>query len=123
MRLLVDESLSHRVAAFLTDAGHDAVHVRELDLLGARDEEVLAAAHQERRMVVSADSDFGTLLALSAASAPSVLFLRRPDRRAEQRAAAITDALEVAGDELEQGAIAVVEPDRVRLRRLPVGGE
>jgi hypothetical protein len=63
------------------------------------------------------------LLASSNASQPSVLFLRRPDRRAELRAAAINEAIQSAGDELERGAIAVVEPDRLRLRRLPVAGE
>lgn len=123
MRLLIDESLSHHVAVLLTEAGHEALHVRDLDLLGARDEDVLATARQQRRTLVSADTDFGTFLALSNASDPSVLLLRRPDRRAEKRASAVNDAIQSVGDELEHGAIAVIEPDRLRLRRLPVADE
>lgn len=123
MRLLIDESLSHHVATRLADTGHDALHLRDLGLLGARDDQVLAAARQERRTLVSADTDFGTLLALSGASEPSVVLLRRSERRTAERAVVIDSAIRAAGDELEHGAIVVIEPYRLRLRRLPVEGE
>jgi predicted nuclease of predicted toxin-antitoxin system len=38
LRLLIDESLSARIPARLRAAGHDAVHVSELELGGADDE-------------------------------------------------------------------------------------
>lgn len=119
MRFLVDESLASRVAALLADAGHDAIHVGDRDLLGASDETVLATAHQEDRVVVTADTDFGTLLALSPPPQPSVILLRRPGRRAEQRARAVLEAVNAVGGALDEGALAVVEPARVRVRMLP----
>lgn len=119
MKLLVDESLAGRVAALLAEAGHDAIHVGDRGLLGSPDETVLASAQREDRILVTADTDFGTLLALSAPPQPSVILLRRPGRRAEKRATAITDAIEAVGEALEAGALVVVEPSRVRVRMLP----
>jgi predicted nuclease of predicted toxin-antitoxin system len=65
VKLLVDECLSQQVAESLRSVGHDAVHVGGRDLLGHTDREVMACATDEGRAVVSADTDFGELLARS----------------------------------------------------------
>ena len=59
MKLLIDESLSARVAVLLVEVGHDAIHVGDLNLLGAPDTAVMDAARRDRRCVVSVDTDFG----------------------------------------------------------------
>ena len=82
LRFLIDECLSARLGVLLSDAGHDAVHVGDLGLLGGTDETVMAAALDDRRIVVSADTDFGETLAASIAQYPSVLLLRRKGRTA-----------------------------------------
>lgn len=121
MKFLVDQNLSPLVAAGLCEAGHDAVHARDLGLQQASDTVVLARASQERRIVVSADTDFGTLLAGSRADGPSVVLVRRPsDRSARQVLALILANLDAAADALADGAIVVLEAERVRVRRLPL---
>ena len=72
MKLLVDESLSARVARLLRAAGHDALHVGDLALLGAADEAVMEAAREGHRILVSADTDFGEFLAIGTHTEPSV---------------------------------------------------
>lgn len=120
MKLLVDESLQHDLAVALTEAGHDAVHVEDRGLRGATDNDVLARADAEDRIVVTADTDFGTLLALSGAPGPSVILLRRPGRRTAERARTVLTVIELVTAELTKGAVVTVEHDRVRVRELPI---
>lgn len=68
MKFLLDENLSPLLSELLADAGHDAVHVRDLDLKQSRDEIILDTARRETQVVISADADFGQLLATTNAS-------------------------------------------------------
>jgi predicted nuclease of predicted toxin-antitoxin system len=62
VRLLVDESLPRAATAVLRAVGHDVVDARDSGLRGASDDEVLARAVGEGRVVVSADLDFANAL-------------------------------------------------------------
>ncbi len=123
MRFLVDNNLSPLLAEGLRAAGHDAVHVRELGMRAAPDPLVLDRARQEDRVLVSADTDFGALLARSGATNPSVLLIRRlVGRRAADQSAIIQANLEQVAEDLAAGAVIVFGDDWVRIRRLPLPG-
>ncbi len=80
----------------------------------------MATALEQGRVLVSADTDFGALLALSGASAPSVILFRREGRRPVDQAALLIANAE-AFEEPDDHFIAVVGTDRLRIRPLPIG--
>jgi predicted nuclease of predicted toxin-antitoxin system len=121
MRFLIDNALSPGIAVFLRAAGHDALHVRDLDLQHAEDEVIFERAAQDGAILVSADTDFGTLLATRAASKPSVMLFRGSgSRRPEVLASLILANLSQLVESLEAGCVAIFEPSRVRVRALPI---
>jgi predicted nuclease of predicted toxin-antitoxin system len=97
------------------------VHVAELGLKSASDSEILERALTEDRIVLSADTDFGTALASSRANKPSVVIIRRSaDRRVGDLVALLKSNLADLADALEDGSVVVFDGDRIRVRRLPL---
>lgn len=122
MRFLIDNNLSPLLGEFLKAAGHDAVHIRDYGLQGATDPIVLAQARDKARILISADTDFGTILARDKSDRPSLLLIRRlVGRRAIEQAAVILANLESVADDLDAGAVVVLTDDSIRIRRLPIG--
>ena len=121
MRFLVDNALSPILATLLEQAGHDALHVRAIALHRSDDVVIFDRAAAEDRIVVSADTDFGTLLATRSAQKPSVIQFRgQGSRKPEALALAILSNLPQLVDALQSGSIVTFEPSRVRLRALPI---
>lgn len=120
MRLLIDNALSPTIAAGLAARGHDVLHVREIEMQAATDQTILDLAGSEGRIIVSADTDFGTLLAMREANKPSFVLLRCTTRRPENQLAILAANLPALTETLDEGAIVVIEDDRIRIRRLPI---
>ena len=122
MKFLIDNALSPQVADLLRQANHDAAHVRDYNMQDASDEAIFDLAWQEQRCLISADTDFGTLLALRQQISPSVILLRRPSqRRPGEQVRLLLSNLSNISEAIAQGAIISVEETRIRVRNLPIG--
>lgn len=123
MRFLVDNALSPRLAEGLRAAGHDALHVRELGLQSADDRALFELASREDRILLSEDTDFGTLLAGWESAKPSVILFRHmPNRGATSLTSVLLANLGAVEADLIAGAMVVFEASRIRVRRLPIAG-
>ena len=78
------------------------------------DEEILARAHTERRVLVTLDKDFGELAIVR--GIPHSGLVRLAGIRLAAQADAIKRVLVLYGDQLSEAAVVTVEPARVRVR-------
>jgi predicted nuclease of predicted toxin-antitoxin system len=121
MKFLIDNALSPQIAVGLAEAGYDAIHLREIDMRSSPDIDIFNLAIAEQRVIVSADTDFGTLLALRAERFPSVILFRRGISHIPQLQLSILLLnLPSIADLLEQGSIIIFDKNRIRTRTLPI---
>jgi len=120
VRFLLDECLKSQLKDILRHSGHDAIHVTDLGLQGEPDEQIMAAACRDDRVLLSADTDFGELLVKSGAELPSVVLFRRGRRSPIDQATILLDNLDAISNDLISGAIVVFSDDRLRIRALPI---
>jgi predicted nuclease of predicted toxin-antitoxin system len=120
MKLLLDQGLPRSAVTWLEEAGIDTVHVAEIGWSAADDTDILQRARDDERVVVTLDADFHALLALSAATSPSVIRIRIERLRAQALTNLLLRVIERLAEDLEQGIVVTVEPSRIRLRRLPL---
>jgi predicted nuclease of predicted toxin-antitoxin system len=114
--------LSPTLAAWLVGGGHDAVHAAELGLHRAADAAIMARAKQEARTVITADLDYPRLLAAAQASEPSLILFRGGDWGEDEVTKRLGEVLAALTEADIAQSIIVVDRDRVRRRRLPIGG-
>jgi predicted nuclease of predicted toxin-antitoxin system len=104
----------------LRNAGHDAVHVFDVGMHQASDDEVVEYAAEQHQIIVSSDTDFGAILARRGSARPSFVLLRHQNELTptEQAELLVMNLPDLAVD-LEAGAVATLARSAVRLRRLP----
>jgi predicted nuclease of predicted toxin-antitoxin system len=118
MRFLANENFPGDAVTQLKAAGHDIVWVR-IAAPGIKDEDVLAWAAREARIVLTFDKDFRELawrVGLPASS--GVVLLRLPMPPVAEVGTALAARIVERTD--WAGHFTVIEPARIRMRPLPV---
>ncbi|MDR2173260.1 MAG: DUF5615 family PIN-like protein [Burkholderiales bacterium] len=120
MKLLVDMNLSPRWVDVLADTGIEAVHWSALGAYNATDSEIMAYASANDCVVLTHDLDFGAILAATHREKPSVVQIRNEDVNPDVIGKQVVIALRQMASELKEGALLTVDPNRMRLRLLPL---
>jgi predicted nuclease of predicted toxin-antitoxin system len=121
VRFLIDMPLSPALARWLTSQGHDAAHAADLNIQRAPDADIIARARHEARTLITADLDFPRLLALAEVTEPSLILFRHGNWSESEVIARLSDVLAGLSETDIAQSILVVDRDRVRRRRLPIG--
>ncbi len=127
MRILADESVEGEIVARLRSEGHDVAYVPETSA-GIRDDEVLARANAEGRILLTEDKDFCDLAFYYGSRSSGIVLLRAHGADVEAKAHLVAEVLETHEDELTKDPPHFVvlrwdRPPRSRpLRDLGTGG-
>jgi predicted nuclease of predicted toxin-antitoxin system len=119
MKFLFDQSADFRLIPHLRQLGHD-VHVISRNYPASlADEDVLAIARAERRVLVVADRDFGELIFHQGLVHAGVIFFRLPGASLPTKIDHLNTVLEEHAAELERGEFLVVTPGQIRMAGRP----
>jgi predicted nuclease of predicted toxin-antitoxin system len=120
MKILLDMNLSPDWVPVLESAGFEAVHWSTIGNSSATDKVIMAWALTNDYIVFTHDLDFGTLLAMTQADAPSVIQVRSQDILPANLGNLVINALRQFQQELEMGALVTVDEAKAKVRILPI---
>jgi predicted nuclease of predicted toxin-antitoxin system len=120
MKLLVDMNLSPRWIPTLCTAGIEAAHWSTIGANNASDREIMDYARKNDFVVLTHDLDFGAILATTHGDKPSVVQIRADDLNPDAIGRHVVGALRQMAAELDAGALLTIEPNRARVRVLPL---
>ena len=120
MKILIDMNLSPDWADVFVRHGMTAVHWSIIGDPRAEDTELMDWARANGHVVFTHDLDFGSMLALTQATSPSVIQVRTQDVTPPHLATAVIGVLQDNEALLESGALIVLDEGRSRVRILPL---
>ena len=117
MRLLADENVPLPAVSALREEGHDVAWIGSVEP-GIDDRDVLRRAHEEERLLITFDKDFGTLTFHEEGPRPEgILLFRLPPLSKENLVPFMVKTIARRSD--WTGHFAVIEREQIRMRPLP----
>jgi predicted nuclease of predicted toxin-antitoxin system len=120
IKILIDMNLSPDWVPTLQDAGWSAVHWSTVGDPRATDRSIMDWAESNGYLVFTLDLDFGTILALTHKTGPSVVQVRGQDVLPDHMGDLVVAAIGQHESDLASGALVVVEEGKNRVRILPI---
>ena len=115
MRFKLDENFGGSIQKLIQDRGHDCKTVREENLRGAPDSEVLEAAKKEKRIIVTMDYDFGNVFSYPPEKTSGIAIINPPGRPSlGLLRLLILTLLEALKTRNIEGHLWIIEPGRIR---------
>ena len=108
-----------RLMPHLRQLGHDVLAISQNYPPGLADEDVLAIAREEERLLVVADRDFGELIFHQGLCHVGVIFFRLPGASLQTKIEHLNTVIEEHAEELARGEFLVVSPGQIRVADRP----
>mgnify|MGYP000722409765 CR=1 FL=1 len=120
MKVLIDMNLSPDWTDLLNENNVQSIHWKDVGSPNAADEVLMAWAKENRYIVFTHDLDFGAILRFTQAESPSVIQVRTQDVSISHLGDMLLSALKNYQKILEQGALIIIDEDKLRTRILPL---
>jgi predicted nuclease of predicted toxin-antitoxin system len=120
VKILIDMNLTPAWVEYFATRGIESVHWSNVGDPKALDPEIMAFAKEHGFLVFTHDLDFGNILAVTNAPGPSVIQARVEDPIPATIGDDVVEAVTENKMHLERGALITIDPDRRRIRILPI---
>ena len=118
--ILLDQGLPRSAASLLRDEGWNVLHTGDIGLSRSTDSQILEFARNVQRVIITLDSDFHTILALTNASTPSVIRIRLEGLKGPDLALLIKRIWPRVEPQVKKGAMVTITESGIRIRNIPV---
>jgi predicted nuclease of predicted toxin-antitoxin system len=116
MRFLTDENIYPPMVAVLRELGHDVFDIKEQQLFGIDDDQVIKMAHEQNRILITLDKGFSNILLYQPGTHPGIIVLRVWRLTITKATDILRHFIEGISEVRLAGKLAIVEPSRVRFR-------
>jgi len=120
MKILIDMNLSPRWVSFFAERGITSAHWSAIGAPDVPDSAIMAFASAHDYVIFTYDLDFSAILAATKGGKPSVVQIRGGNISPEAIGETVIAALDKMREPLAAGALVTIEPNRARLRILPL---
>lgn len=119
MNFLLDMGIPARLTEWFVNLGHQARHVRNVNKL-ASDSDIIRMALAFDEVILTADKDFGQVIAESNLAKPSVILFRLTPAPMEVVVRRLQPILETYETVLRQGCLITIALGKPRVKLLPI---
>ncbi len=121
MRFLLDMGVSYKVGLWLNSIEHNAIHLSEEGLHTMEDHLIVEKAINENRIILTADMDFGQILAFTKSSSVSVIQFRVFDLSPDNIISKLNLVFDKFSAQLDVGHVIItIQENKIRLKNLPL---
>jgi predicted nuclease of predicted toxin-antitoxin system len=120
MKILIDMNLSPLWAVFFQENGYEAAHWSSIGHATAPDEQIFEFAITYDWIILTADLDFGTILAFTNEAKPSVFQVRLEYPMPHEIGINVLNCLSQFENELKEGCLITLDNIKSRVRILPL---
>jgi len=117
MRFLTDENVFVPMVDVLRKLGHDVLDVKEVKMIGASDEEIYQYGLDEGRTLITMDLDYSNILIYRLGTHYGIVILKLFQLTVEGATRIFRRFIETIDESQIKGALTIVEPHRVRVRK------
>jgi predicted nuclease of predicted toxin-antitoxin system len=115
LKILTDENISPKIVAFLRDEHFDVLDTKEQNWYGQDDSFILDQSINEKRFVLTFDSDFGTLAIHEQKRFYGIIYLRLM-RPTGSNTIAVLKQLINLNPEVRPNQVIVISEKKIRIR-------
>jgi predicted nuclease of predicted toxin-antitoxin system len=120
IKILLDQGLPRSSVPLLREDGWDVEHTGDIGLSHSTDTQILEYARKEQRVIITLDSDFHSILAVTNAASPSVVRIRIEGLRGPDLALLLKSSWPRIKTSIKKGAMVTIKESGIRIRNIPL---